>query len=307
MPVRRRKRQSATQGLERNARNADTSCGGGATSAEDSLYANARWPNCGSNSSPCSDMTCATHWLLSSVESPCCARKPEHARGEVLNLLHGSSCACPASSTTYSTSRAAGSAVESVWMSRPQSRCSRSSSRSWESYKPPCRRLDRTHFSIPVAVPCDRMRIGQLVSNLLGNALTHGDKSQPIKFGGLLGRRIVLSVANAGVPIPQATVQRLFQPFVRGEGRCSQNGSGLGLRHCLINCQRARRRFLTVEVIRRGEMRSTFQMPLRWPASRHTRAGPLQPASLMSETCRSTMYATRAVWKSLNRGTRLLY
>lgn len=125
--------------------------------------------------------------------------------------------------------------------------------------------LIETHFSIPVAVPCDRMRIAQLVSNLLANALTHGDKSQPIRVRGFARHdEFVLSVANAGVPIPQATVQRLFQPFVRGEGRRSQNGLGLGL-YIASEIANAHGGALTVEssVV---ETRFTFQMPLRRPA-----------------------------------------
>ena len=43
------------------------------------------------------------------------------------------------------------------------------------------------------------------------------------------GGRFVLSVANAGEPIPPATMERLFQPFYRGEGRSYSQGLGLGL------------------------------------------------------------------------------
>ena len=39
----------------------------------------------------------------------------------------------------------------------------------------------------------------------------------------------VLSVANAGEPIPEEVRSRLFQPFFRGEARPSRNGLGLGL------------------------------------------------------------------------------
>jgi len=38
-----------------------------------------------------------------------------------------------------------------------------------------------------------------------------------------------LAVTNAGPPIPAAALDRLFQPFFRGEARSSQQGLGLGL------------------------------------------------------------------------------
>ncbi|TIN59448.1 MAG: sensor histidine kinase, partial [Mesorhizobium sp.] len=38
-----------------------------------------------------------------------------------------------------------------------------------------------------------------------------------------------LSVANGGKPIPESALQRLFQPFYRGEAKSRQQGLGLGL------------------------------------------------------------------------------
>ncbi|CAN5639310.1 hypothetical protein BH10PSE6_BH10PSE6_12240 [soil metagenome] len=77
---------------------------------------------------------------------------------------------------------------------------------------------------------CDAGRIGQLLSNLLANALTHGTAATPIHVSALgKGGRFELSVSNSGPPIPQAALDRLFQPFFRGEARSSQQGLGLGL------------------------------------------------------------------------------
>ena len=79
-------------------------------------------------------------------------------------------------------------------------------------------------------VHCDRGRIGQLASNLLTNALTHGAADRPITFEAVTrGEMFVLSVANAGKPIPPEVMERLFQPFFRGAARPSRNGLGLGL------------------------------------------------------------------------------
>lgn len=116
-------------------------------------------------------------------------------------------------------------------------------------------------FSIATPVACDRIRIGQLVSNLLGNALTHGDKRQPIKIRAVVEHEeLVLSVANGGDPIAQATMERLFEPFVRGEVRHSQNGLGLGL-HIASEIAKAHNGTLTM-ASSDVETRFTFRMPI---------------------------------------------
>ena len=86
-----------------------------------------------------------------------------------------------------------------------------------------------TRFALDEPIVCDHMRIGQLLSNLLGNALTHGAKDQPVRVEATtaLGE-LVIAVSNGGTPIPAAALGRLFQPFYRGHDRVRQ-GLGLGL------------------------------------------------------------------------------
>jgi sigma-B regulation protein RsbU (phosphoserine phosphatase) len=91
-------------------------------------------------------------------------------------------------------------------------------------------RLIETDFEINDPVDCDRTRIGQLASNLLGNALTHGSPDQPVRVGAkTVDGKFQLWVANRGEPIPAAAMQRLFEPFFRGDVRESRQGLGLGL------------------------------------------------------------------------------
>lgn len=85
-------------------------------------------------------------------------------------------------------------------------------------------------FTIDEPVFCDRSKIAQLVSNLLGNAITHGNVDQPIRIVAHTGEgALEISVTNAGEPIPDAMREKLFQPFFRGDVRASQQGLGLGL------------------------------------------------------------------------------
>ena len=82
-------------------------------------------------------------------------------------------------------------------------------------------------FIHPVEV--DAARIGQMVSNLVGNAFTHGDKDAPVRLRAVSRPDMfVVTVSNAGTKIPDATLARLFKPFQRGKGG-HENGLGLGL------------------------------------------------------------------------------
>jgi signal transduction histidine kinase len=69
-----------------------------------------------------------------------------------------------------------------------------------------------------------------LLSNLLSNALVHGAVDQPVEvFARRDGDLFLLSVTNAGEPIPKETQQRLFHPFSRGSSATRQEGLGLEL------------------------------------------------------------------------------
>jgi signal transduction histidine kinase len=83
-------------------------------------------------------------------------------------------------------------------------------------------------FAIPDDIYCDPTRIGQLLSNLVGNAVTHGTRESPVRIVAKTeGDDVVLSVSNHGACIPAALMPLLFQPFKRSDG--GQRGEGLGL------------------------------------------------------------------------------
>lgn len=86
----------------------------------------------------------------------------------------------------------------------------------------------RSNLAEPVN--CDIRRISQLFSNLLGNALTHGDKSAAIEVNATSADGVFeLAVSNKAPRIPEATLKQLFQPFSRGKIKKEQQGLGLGL------------------------------------------------------------------------------
>lgn len=90
-----------------------------------------------------------------------------------------------------------------------------------------------SHIAMDQTVSCDAGRIGQLLSNLLGNAVVYGAPGTPIAIDASIeDGTFGLSVTNHGDPIPAEALEKLFQPFFRGEVRASQQGLGLGLYIC---------------------------------------------------------------------------
>jgi signal transduction histidine kinase len=88
-------------------------------------------------------------------------------------------------------------------------------------------------FHVTRSVRCDLGRLQQVASNLLGNALTHGQPSRPIKINARTDEHdLVLEVWNSGEPIPAESLSKIFEPFWRHSVSASRNGLGLGLHIC---------------------------------------------------------------------------
>jgi signal transduction histidine kinase len=121
----------------------------------------------------------------------------------------------------------------------------------------------RSEFSLTRPVRCDGARVAQMFSNLLANALTHGDPEGPVWVSARCddesGGVFELSVANHGEPIPPDTAERLFQPFTRANDTHGREGLGLGL---YIASEIAHAHGGTLEVESSAEeTRFTFRMP----------------------------------------------
>jgi signal transduction histidine kinase len=122
-------------------------------------------------------------------------------------------------------------------------------------------RLIEADFARIPRLACDRIRLGQLLSNLVANALTHGAKEGPVRVATAYADGIFeLSVANHGEPIPAEMIKDLFKPFFRATGRPGLQGLGLGL---YIAAEIARAHRGTLKVTSSSvETRFTFSMPV---------------------------------------------
>lgn len=86
--------------------------------------------------------------------------------------------------------------------------------------------------SIPdlLCLDCDPERLAQLLSNLLANALVHGNAGTPVHIDARHeDGKFVLSVSNEGQELPPEVIAQLFKPYWRATSRPGSEGLGLGL------------------------------------------------------------------------------
>ena len=85
-------------------------------------------------------------------------------------------------------------------------------------------------FDFQEEVKCDKNRIGQLVSNLLSNADSHGAQGEPIEIKAIAkDNYFFISVQNSGEKINESALEHLFEPFYREKLKKGKQGLGLGL------------------------------------------------------------------------------
>lgn len=89
------------------------------------------------------------------------------------------------------------------------------------------------HFELQAPSPClariDAARFAQVLQNLLGNAVAHGDRQRPIRVSVDTDEGMVrVCVHNFGEQIAPDALALLFDPFARG-GKPQGRSAGLGL------------------------------------------------------------------------------
>jgi two-component system sensor histidine kinase/response regulator len=110
----------------------------------------------------------------------------------------------------------------------------------------------------------DPQRLLQLFSNLMSNALTHGDKAAAI-VATVVGRErdVMISIRNGGV-VPAALLPVLFEPF---RSRRGSGGLGLGM-YIAREIARGHGGDITVESSEPNGTTVTVLLPRRQPDSK---------------------------------------
>jgi|GEM_PF-757640 len=86
--------------------------------------------------------------------------------------------------------------------------------------------------SVLAVVIADRKRIGQVLTNLVSNAVRHAPEEGVVELGlRVAGREVEWFVRNEGPRIPEEELPRIWEPFFRGDKARSreQGGTGIGL------------------------------------------------------------------------------
>jgi signal transduction histidine kinase len=91
----------------------------------------------------------------------------------------------------------------------------------------------------------DAARLDQLLSNLVRNAIQHGDAASTVTLRSIgEPERVVFDVHNFGRPIPPSKLPHIFEPLVRGDegsgaqGRSGSMGLGLYIASTIANAHR---------------------------------------------------------------------
>jgi two-component system, OmpR family, sensor histidine kinase MtrB len=92
----------------------------------------------------------------------------------------------------------------------------------------------RLHVSLPLEplpLVCDPLRIEQVLSNLISNAVKYSPVGSAVEISAAReGSRLILRVADQGAGMTEAEKARIFEPFARvGKLRETVPGMGLGL------------------------------------------------------------------------------
>jgi two-component system sensor histidine kinase KdpD len=91
----------------------------------------------------------------------------------------------------------------------------------------------RVSADAPPAIVTDALRLGQVLANLLTNALKYSDPAAPVSLEvrpADEGQRIRIAVIDHGIGMGSCERVRVFEPFYRpAVGARSADGAGLGL------------------------------------------------------------------------------
>jgi two-component system OmpR family sensor kinase len=133
----------------------------------------------------------------------------------------------------------------------------------------------------PASAPAlaDEARLRQVVTNLVGNAVTHTPPGTPLRIGvGTVGGHAVLEVADQGPGLTPEQTRRIFERFYRADTSRTRatGGAGLGLAivHSLVTAHCGH-----VEVVTAPGRGATFRVHLPRLVDRNSPTCPPEPVA----------------------------
>ena len=85
---------------------------------------------------------------------------------------------------------------------------------------------------VPQTVSMDALRVGQILTNLLCNAVKYTDKGQvslEVDFRNCKEQLLIITVSDTGIGIPKNKIRSMFKPFVQGQSYDTRIYGGVGL------------------------------------------------------------------------------
>lgn len=124
----------------------------------------------------------------------------------------------------------------------------------------------RVDASLGQPILGDPLRLGQIVTNLVGNAIKFTDRGEVVVEAMVRGETIQLLVRDTGVGIPANRLGAIFDAFTQADGSTSRRfgGTGLGL---TITRELVRRMGGHIEVTSTVGLGSVFAITLPWVPS----------------------------------------
>ncbi|PIS11308.1 MAG: hypothetical protein COT73_04695 [Bdellovibrio sp. CG10_big_fil_rev_8_21_14_0_10_47_8] len=136
---------------------------------------------------------------------------------------------------------------------------------------------------IPRILLGDATRIGQVLLNLLGNAVKFTDRGEIVLVAELQSQvnqiyDIRISIRDSGIGMSEDQIQKLFSPFVQADGSTARKygGTGLGLSICKRLVQRMGGKIGVNSILGGG---STFWFTLHLPAADKSSLGGKRPSA----------------------------
>jgi signal transduction histidine kinase len=87
-----------------------------------------------------------------------------------------------------------------------------------------------TNIEGPATISGNRIELARVFYNILDNAIKYTNYSGLIKMSGEIKlNKYLITISDNGSGIPKNIIDKIFDPFFRGEGARNTSGAGLGL------------------------------------------------------------------------------